>query len=260
MVGGVNLLGCEPSTPQVTGEFVGPSVERGHALRSAQVIQPPSSFHKAQVLVLGGGVAGIAALRNLHARGIDAALLELEASVGGNARGHSLGGDGLSPMLCPIGAHYLPVPDAGAPLVQALLVDLGLATFQAGRFALTQVGEGHLCHSPQERVWHNGFWHDGLLPLADANGHTPPATLAQVQRFAGLVEAQRSTGRFVLPVLGAQAKSFDAGLDGTTFAQPQLQLGCNDLEILLGGCTVFVEEGMEVVTDDQLIREHHQAI
>ena len=49
----------------------------------------------------------------------DFALLELEGSAGGNSRAGSVNG-----IACPLGAHYLPVPNASASHVQDLLEEL----------------------------------------------------------------------------------------------------------------------------------------
>jgi hypothetical protein len=56
--------------------------------------------------------------------------------------------------------------------------DLGLLRQELGR---TVADERHLCHSPQERLFFDGAWHEGLLPPADP---ARPRTLAQYRRFA----------------------------------------------------------------------------
>jgi hypothetical protein len=75
-------------------------------------------------------------------------------------------------IACPLGAHYLPVPGDDAREVQDLLEELGLRRRVAGRW---QYDERHLCHSPQERLFFNGEWQDGLLPVQGVGA----ATLAQ---------------------------------------------------------------------------------
>jgi DNA-binding GntR family transcriptional regulator len=102
----------------------------------------------------------------------DFALLELEDTAGGNSRGGQVNG-----MACPLGAHYLPVPGDDAREVQDLLEELGLRQRVAGRW---QYDERHLCHSPQERLFFQGEWQEGLLPVQGVG----EATLAQYRRFA----------------------------------------------------------------------------
>src|SRR5204862_7587138 len=105
--------------------------------------------------------AGAPAARDLAQRGIDdVRLRELEDSAGGNSRGHRIAG-----MACPLGAHYLPLPGDDAVEVAALLDELGLRRHVNGRVVYD---ERHLCHSPQERLYIAGHWHDGLLPPLEA--------------------------------------------------------------------------------------------
>ena len=109
------LAACRrsPPPPAWGGGWVGAAHERGHALR-----QPVPDFsaatvqRRASVLVLGGGVAGLAAARGFLRAGVDdLRVLDLEDQVGGNSRGHVMAG-----MPCPLGAHYLPQP--GEPAVE----------------------------------------------------------------------------------------------------------------------------------------------
>ena len=75
------LLGCQPAPGiDIDGGFVGISHERGHLLRAPRRALPmPSSTHATRVLILGGGVAGLAAARALRLQGMnDFTVLELE--------------------------------------------------------------------------------------------------------------------------------------------------------------------------------------
>lgn len=197
---------CGRSEPALQGGWVGASFERGHRVR-AEPPAWPDSWQQCDVLVVGGGIAGLAAARSLMRRGVqDLRVLELEDQPGGNSRGHSMAGLG-----CPLGAHYLPLPGPQASEVNELLHDLGLLRMEAGRVVAQ---ERHLCHSPQERLFVDGAWVDGLLPPA-ARGS---ATMAQYRRFGALVaEAQRELG-FALPTQRAGWRAGHAALDGQTFA------------------------------------------
>ena len=177
----------------IAGGFNGVDVARGHWLRgtlaSGKPLPGPTKVYQTQVLIAGGGVAGLAAARALRLQGIDDfALLELEDSAGGNSRSAVVGG-----LACPMGAHYLPLPSDDAPEVQDLLEELGLRQRVSGRW---QYDERHLCHSPQERLFFNGQWQEGLLPLQGVGA----ATLAQYQRFAALVAQAQSAARWTIPV------------------------------------------------------------
>jgi len=208
--------GCDAPLP-VQGGFAGASVERGHLLRQARAWPAPAVTHRCEVLVAGAGIAGLAAARALRLRGReDFAMLELEDAPGGNSRAGSVGG-----IACPLGAHYLPVPGDGAPEVQALLEELGLRRRVAGRW---EIDERHLCHAPQERLFYQGAWQDGLLPLAGVGA----TTLAQYVRFAQEVDAARRSGAFRIPqrqhraLLAFDGESFAQWLAARSFTDPQL--------------------------------------
>jgi monoamine oxidase len=185
--------GCEPAPRALQGGFAGIDLERGHQVRdllARGALPAPGLVRRAQVVIAGGGVAGLAAARALRLAGVnDFVLLELEDQAGGNSRGSAVNG-----VPCPMGAHYLPVPGDDAREVQDLLEELGLRQRVAGRW---QYDERHLCHSPQERLYFQGQWHEGLLPVQGV----PPSTLAQYQRFARQVQTLMQSARFAMPML-----------------------------------------------------------
>nr|WP_315494446.1 FAD-dependent oxidoreductase [uncultured Rhodoferax sp.] len=203
------LLGCAPSasdTRHITGGFTGIQVERGHRLRDTTAWPTPTVTHRTHTVIAGGGVAGLAAARALRLRGMDDfALLELEDSAGGNARAGVVGG-----IPCPLGAHYLPLPSDDAPEVQDLLEELGLRQRVAGRWLYD---ERHLCHSPQERLFFNGAWQDGLLPVQGVG----EATLVQYRRFAMLVEQARSAAQWTIPIQNKPLAPIQRALAAMTF-------------------------------------------
>jgi hypothetical protein len=120
-----------------------------------------------------------------------------------------------------MGAHYLPVPGDDAHLVQDLLEELGLRRRVAGRW---QYDERALCHSPQERLFFQGHWQDGLLPVQGV----PAATLAQYRRFAGRIDALRRQARFSMPVAAAGLAPPLLELDALTFADWLTREGFDD--------------------------------
>lgn len=204
------------------GRWWGTSPERGHRLRpvgtAAASTPSPGGLptRRCAVAILGGGVAGLAAARALRMAGVDdLQLFELEDEAGGNARGHQLQG-----LACPLGAHYLPVPQAPAHEVVDWLHELGLLRQHLGR---TVADERHLCHSPQERLWLHGPWVEGLLPPADAGS----ARAQQYTRLAREVAAARRIG-FALPSQRAPWTADHARLDAQTFAQWLDERGLTD--------------------------------
>ncbi|QXL84007.1 FAD-dependent oxidoreductase [Comamonas sp. NLF-1-9] len=187
------LGACAPAAPELPGGYTGVDLARGHQLRGAigkGQSPAPSRTLRTRVLIAGGGIAGLAAARALRLAGVqDFALLELEDEAGGNSRGTEVAG-----IACPRGAHYLPLPGDDAREVQDLLEELGLRRRMAGRW---QYDERHLCHSPQERLFWRGAWHEGLLPVEGV----APETLQQYHRFAQRVRELSGAARFAMPTL-----------------------------------------------------------
>ena len=221
----VVLPGCDEAPRTLQGGFAGIDMQRGHALRDllkTGALPKPAVMRRARVIIAGGGVAGLAAARALRLAGVDDfALLELEDSAGGNSRAGAVGG-----IACPLGAHYLPVPGDGAREVQDLLEELGLRQRVAGRW---RYDERHLCHSPQERLYYDGAWQEGLLPVHGV----PDTTLAQYRRFAQAVDDAHRAARFSMPALRAVAPGkalppAHQALDAVTFAAWLEQQGFDD--------------------------------
>ena len=216
---GLSLGGCA-LRPEITGGFNGVSHERGHLLRGVVAVPAFVVTKKTRVLIAGGGIAGLAAARALRLRGIDDfRLLELEDAAGGNSRGGSVGG-----IACPLGAHYLPTPGDDAYEVQDLLEELGLRRRISGRWTYD---ERHLCHSPQERLFFNGEWSEGLLPVQGVG----PTTQAQYQRFAKLVDEAGRASRFTIPAFRSAASPMQRALDALTFGAWLTQNGLDDAHL-----------------------------
>ena len=215
--------GCnDAAAPSWTAQWVGTSPERGHRLRENRSGTWPAaaSQQRASVLIIGAGIAGLSAARAFTQRGIDdVRVLELEDSAGGNSRAHRIAG-----MACPLGAHYLPLPGAQAHEVSLWLHELGLLRTLHGR---TQADERHLCHSPQERLFIDGAWVDGLLPPAAAGS----ATLAQYRAFAAAISAVQREAGFAMPSHRAGWTGAHAALDAITFATWLDARGLNDTRL-----------------------------
>jgi monoamine oxidase len=208
LAGALGAAGCarDEAAPW-QGGWVGDGVLRGHRLRGAAGLAPPTREQRTGLVIVGAGIAGLAAARAARSAGVDDfVVLDLHDAPGGNSRGHVLAG-----TPCPLGAHYLPTPGREAREVAEWLHEIGLARHELAR---TVYDERHLCHSPQERLFFDGAWHEGLLPPADPGS----ATAAQYRRFARAVrEAQQAAG-FALPTRRAGWTALHAALDAQTFA------------------------------------------
>ncbi len=224
------LSACEPAARVLEGGFTGIQMDRGHALRDRLKrggdALAPAVVHRTQVVIAGGGVAGLSAARSLRLGGVaDFALLELEDTAGGNSRGTMVKG-----IACPQGAHYLPVPGDDSSEVQDFLEELGLRKRVAGRW---RYDEMTLCHSPQERLFFNGYWQEGLLPMQGVSQRT----LQQYRQFSALVAAASRKAPFTMPTMKAwmrggglpashlelDAITMDAWLQGNGLDDPHLR-------------------------------------
>jgi len=203
------LGACRRSTePHYDGGWVGAQHERGHRLRDLKSgsLPVPAVQRRVGVLIVGAGVAGLACARALSKAGVDDVhLLDLEDAAGGNSRGHQIAG-----MACPLGAHYLPVPGEQAIEVIELLEDLGLSRIEHGKRVYD---ERHLCHSPQERLFIDGQWQEGLLPVHGQSDET----LAEYQRISEAVSQAAKTLGFSIPTARSQWTAGHKALDAVTF-------------------------------------------
>lgn len=160
------LSGClDDGIPD--GELIDPGMALGHRLRTLHrsgSFSPPALTQDAPVfdaIVVGGGVAGLAAVRRLRKAGLERVqLIEIDDRLGGTAR------HGESPVTrYPWGAHYVTAPLADDTLTIGVLEELGVIE---GRDALGHpvIGERFGCREPEERLFVDGHFHEGLMPQA----------------------------------------------------------------------------------------------
>lgn len=204
---------AQPGLPP--GDLLGSNFDSGHRLREPRFSSAVET-RRVPVLIVGAGIGGLSAAWRLERAGFrDYALLELEAAAGGNSR-H--GQNAVSAY--PLGAHYLPLPTRESRAVRELLADLG-ALQGDPQAARPSYDEGLLCHTPQERLYINGFWQDGLMPrLGVAQNER-----AQMQRFQDAMqqfrEARDGQGRraFALPAALSSPDARWRELDRITMRQ-----------------------------------------
>ncbi len=203
------------------GGFNGLDHQRGHRLLAQWQGSGRTVRRRTDVVIAGGGIAGLAAARALRLRGVeDFVVLELEDQPGGNSRSTRLG-----QFECPLGAHYLPIPGDGAEVVQDLLEEFGLRRRVAGRW---EYDELHLCHSPQERLFFQGAWQEGLLPMQGVGA----PTLEQYRKFARLVAQARATATWSVPVARLHRSAIQMGLSTVTMRTYLGQNGLHDPHLL----------------------------
>ncbi len=151
-------LACTPRKPEFAfgGELGGTSLELGHAARDGE-LPAPATFEPVDVVIVGGGVAGLSAAWRLRGAGIENfVLLELESGVGGTSRS---GRNGISAY--PLAAHYVVAPTREtAPMIR-LLGETGIIE-DFDSMGKPVFGEQHLVRSPEERIFTLGQWWEGL--------------------------------------------------------------------------------------------------
>lgn len=197
-----------------TGSIVGGNSSLGHAMRDRQ-FPPPSESREANIVIIGGGIAGLAAARRLRRnRCTDFLLLELENRPGGNAIS---GANEVSAF--PWAAHYVPLPGSDCVEVMQLFEELGVCT---GRDlnGLPTYNEEYLCADPMERLFINGRWQEGFVPqlgITNADQQVIDSFFAEMHR---LRDTRGSDGRraFTIPLDQSSEDEEFTRLDRLTMA------------------------------------------
>lgn len=228
------LHSCAPGTGRshIRGSLHGANHATGHLLRDPARLPVPTRTQTVEVLIVGGGIAGLAARRELQRQGLrpeQVLLVELDEAPGGNSRA----GRNASATY-PWGAHYLPVPDPRNHALLGFLQEAGVITGLDPASGLPIYNEYHLCHDPEERLYLRGQWQNGLVPELGV----PAEEKQQIARFFQLIEELRqAVGRdgrdaFRIPVQECShdpqfrhldEQSFDAYLDAQGFTSPHLR-------------------------------------
>lgn len=171
---------CKRKPKPIDGELAFRPEVLGHRVRDGAAPQiPADKWERARIVIVGAGVAGLSAAWTLLDAGVeDFVIVELEGEAGGTARSGS-GPAGPYPW----GAHYITAPmKHNAPLV-SFLERLGLTDGRTDD-GEPRFREEHLCREPQERVFAEGAWHDGLYLHAGESDDDR----AQFARFKAIIE------------------------------------------------------------------------
>lgn len=198
------------------GSFRGASHAAGHRLRDATPERGSGPERRVRVAIVGGGPSGLTAAWALErAAERDFRIFELEPQAGGTS---AFGTDGVVPH--PWGAHYLPVPHGDQPELIALLDELGALEPRARPQDAPRGREEALVREPEERVFADGEWHEGLFPRAVAG----PTELDELARFEAEVSRwvryRDSRGRraFALPLRACSDDAEVTALDAESAA------------------------------------------
>lgn len=197
---------------KIKGSIIGASSSVGHLLRDKKFANPTEKFKK-KIVIVGGGVSGLSAARHLHQNGEhDFMLLDLEKHAGGNA---AHGENKISAF--PWGAHYVPIPNNGLTAYHDFLQACGVIVSRDTN-DLPVYNEDYLCFDPEERLYINGRWQDGLVP----HFGLPADDMQQVERFLRLMNEYRYTkgtdgkDAFAIPVNTSSTEEKFTQLDSIT--------------------------------------------
>lgn len=199
----------------INGSIVGANHKTGHLLRTPEKIPEPSAYIDIDILIAGGGISGLSAKRWLQANGMkNVMMIEMDKQVGGNA---TYGQNAISAY--PWAAHYLPVPDNDNTDLIAFLQSAGVITGFDNK-GLPVYNEYHLCHDPEERLYINGHWQEGLIPDFGVSQHDKQ----QIKHFMDYVEklkhekGEDGKYHFAIPVDNCSASTQYKSLDNISFA------------------------------------------
>ncbi|WP_395334862.1 FAD-dependent oxidoreductase [Novosphingobium sp. BL-8H] len=200
---------------ELPGELSGADWQRGHLLRDRRFPAPQGSVEEVDVVIAGGGAAGLAAGWRLADAGFDRfALFELEDHTGGNAR------SGRNPVSAyPLGAHYLPVPNREAGALRHMLRQFGMMTGEQDGVPVYDPYQ--LCADLEERLLWRGRWQEGLFPTAGVTVADREQRLAFDRRMDTYRKAVGADGRpaFAIPMAGSSSDPTFRALDRLSFAQ-----------------------------------------
>lgn len=197
------------------GELVGPDPARAHRLRDPRAAASATTRKKIPILIIGGGVAGLAAAWRLRRAGVDDfELVELDSVLGGTARA-----DDGDPVAYPWGAHYVTAPFPDDRAMVAVLEEVGAITGRAAD-GTPELAEEMVCRELEERVFHKGRWVEGLYLHAGASAddlRQLAAFQAELDRWSVWRDA-KGRRAFTTPVARCSDDAAVTALDRITMA------------------------------------------
>jgi protoporphyrinogen oxidase len=231
---GAVLNACK-SESKIKGSIMGASSAVGHLLRDKKFDSVASSEQQ-EVVIIGAGISGLSAGYHLKKQGIsNFVLLELDKQIGGNAANHA---NAISSF--PLGAHYVPIPNNNLTDYLDFLKKADVITdFNAN--GLPVYNEAYLCFDPEERLYINGRWQEGLIP----HYGVPKEDQDQIHRFLSMMKtfrlAQGMDGKdaFAIPVNQSSKDAAYTKLDSLTMKEwlVQEELASDYLHWYVNYCT-----------------------
>lgn len=151
------LIACKEKAINIAIRLSGTNHILGHRLRTKNFPKISNTI-EIPYLIIGGGISGLSAARQLKKKGIeDFLILELEAEAGGNSRN---GENKYSKY--PLGAHYLPLPNIHDKELVQFLEESKIIVGHEDGFPVFD--EEQLTFMPQERLFIKNTWQESLVP------------------------------------------------------------------------------------------------
>ncbi len=177
-------------------KFADDYASRGHLLREPK-FKKPSKILKENILIIGAGISGLSAARRLKKSGInDFKILDLAKESGGNSIG---GKNSISSF--PWAAHYLPIPDERDTELISFLKECDVITGINLQNKLVY-NEQYLCFDPEERLFINGHWQEGLVPHSgiEASDHKEIKAFFELIQFYKNAKGNDGKDAFCIPL------------------------------------------------------------
>jgi hypothetical protein len=225
------------ATSPFSCQILGPSMSKGHQVRDGgyrniTTSEPPV---ETKVTIIGGGMAGLSAGWWLKKNGFnDFVILELERAAGGNS---SSGKNEISAY--PWGAHYVPLANVESEYVRMIFEEFGIIQGFDSTGA-PKYNELYMCHDPEERLFINGSFQEGLIPTRGLQHEER----LEMKRFFDIVSKYRQlTGKdgkraFAIPVDVSSQDPELVALDKISMAEwlRQNQFSCKPLMWYVNYC------------------------
>jgi protoporphyrinogen oxidase len=206
------LDGCV-SERVVPGKIIDDNSKAGHLLRD-KIKLTPSKIIEVPILIIGSGVSGLTAGYQLTKNALNEFyILDLAKEYGGN----SVSGTN-SVSAYPWAAHYLPIVNNNNKRLIDFLKSHQIITSIEND--VPAYDEYYLCFDPEERLFINGHWQDGLVPSLGVSA----GEKEEISRFFKIVHDYKfragSDGKyaFEIPVANSSTDKEFRDLDLISFS------------------------------------------
>jgi predicted NAD/FAD-binding protein len=209
------LLNASCSKPRIIGGgIINDNAKAGHLIRDGFKGKPTKTINLS-IAIVGAGVSGLAAGYHLNKNSIsDFLVFDLAPKQGGNSVS-----DSNAVSAYPWAAHYLPIVNNSNQELISFLHEHQIITGFDGQ-GLPVYNDYYLCFDPEERLFINGHWQDGLVP----NFGVSQQEKKEIATFFELVaEYRNKTGNdgkpvFEIPISQSSQDDQYKALDKVSFA------------------------------------------